>query len=459
MKISIASLRMFLFCFFVIFCTFSKTKLEANSDKTVFKDIKIVTHLREINTKMLLIDKKTGYLNIKDISKAYYADINTKQISKSIELIFSNEEKKDSKKIVTFYLEKPLIFFNDNKMDLDKIPIILNKDIYLPFVVFIGEFYNNFVEFETTWDVEKSILKVIRINTAEKLSDNLEKLEDIPDSKLNFDANTKKEYSNNDNEQIIYEYPTSEYSVDIIKNIEDINLDKNKGNLKEKKKKINTIIIDAGHGGQDSGAYYGGVKEKDLNLKVAKKLAKILKEKYSKNIIMTRDTDIFIPLRERTDIANQNNGDIFISIHANAAPNRTEWNGFEIYFLSETASDAEAEAVAQYENAVLNLEEKINTDLNMILWSMVINEYINESSEFCHFVSKNIKTKVSNLGNRGVKQAGFVVLKGAKMPAVLVEMGYMTNKKELILLQKDSFQNQIAKAIAASIVDYENDEK
>jgi N-acetylmuramoyl-L-alanine amidase len=231
-------------------------------------------------------------------------------------------------------------------------------------------------------------------------------------------------------------------------------------NLKKEKikiKKINTIIVDAGHGGHDPGAHYDGVQEKDINLSVAKKLKQIFEEKYSKKVIMTRDTDIFIPLRERTEIANKNNGDIFISIHSNAAPNRRDWNGFEVYFLSENASDKEAENVAKLENAVINLEEKINTDINTILWSMMINEYMNESSTFCHFISKNISSNINNLANRGVKQAGFMVLKGSKMPSVLIELGYMTNKNELNLLVDENFQTKMAESIAQSVIDYEED--
>ncbi|MFC1546555.1 N-acetylmuramoyl-L-alanine amidase, partial [bacterium] len=221
-----------------------------------------------------------------------------------------------------------------------------------------------------------------------------------------------------------------------------------------KKENIDLIVIDPGHGGKDPGAIgKDGTREKDINLSVAKKVADILNRKYKKNVILTRKSDKFIPLRKRAEIANKKNADLFVSIHANASANKKA-RGFEIYFLSERASDAEAERVAQFENAVLKYEEETTHDVNAILWSMAINEYINQSSEICYFIQKTA-AKELNQQDRRVRQAGFVVLKGARMPSILVEMGYITNKKDLKMLKSRKFQQALAISVADGIISFE----
>ncbi|MDD5131542.1 MAG: N-acetylmuramoyl-L-alanine amidase [bacterium] len=220
--------------------------------------------------------------------------------------------------------------------------------------------------------------------------------------------------------------------------------------------KIRTIVIDPGHGGKDPGAIgQYGTKEKDVNLSLAFKLAQLLHEKTNLQVILTRKEDEFIPLAERTQIANLKKADLFVSIHCNSGLDRKA-SGFEIYFLSERATDMEAEAVANIENSVIDLEDRsaVTDKLKAILWSLTLNEFVNDSSELCSFVVGRVNEMDVDLLNRGVKQAGFYVLRGAKMPAVLVECAFLSNKREERLLNKGSFNDKIAKTIFNGIMDY-----
>lgn len=223
-----------------------------------------------------------------------------------------------------------------------------------------------------------------------------------------------------------------------------------------RKLQLKTIVIDPGHGGKDPGAIgCRGTKEKDLVLSIAKYLASYLRKELKVKVLLTRETDIFVPLSERVDFANKAKADLFISIHANAhlSPKK---HGFEIYFLSEKASDAEAQAVANRENAALNLEapKQQQTMLNRILWSMALNEYMNESSQLCALIAGRVEKQIKELTNRGVKQANFHVLRGTKMPAILVEAAFISNPIEEKFLKKSSFQKQMASTILAGIKEY-----
>ncbi len=225
---------------------------------------------------------------------------------------------------------------------------------------------------------------------------------------------------------------------------------------KKASSKIKTIVIDPGHGGRDPGAIgQYGTKEKDVNLNIAFKLAQQLHEKTNLQVILTRKEDEFIPLAERTQIANLKKADLFVSIHCNSGLDR-EAKGFEIYFLSERATDMEAEAVANIENSVIDLEERsaVTDKLKAILWSLTLNEFVNDSSELCSFVVGRVNELDVDLLNRGVKQAGFYVLRGAKMPAVLVECAFLSNKREERLLNNKKFTDKMTQAIFNGIIDY-----
>ncbi|MFA6433472.1 MAG: N-acetylmuramoyl-L-alanine amidase [Elusimicrobiales bacterium] len=215
------------------------------------------------------------------------------------------------------------------------------------------------------------------------------------------------------------------------------------------------IVIDAGHGGKDAGGRKAfGLSEKEINLQIAKELYNILKDEDIFDVLMTRTSDVFIPLNERSEIANNYKADIFISIHANASRDRRE-KGFELYFMSENASDPLAAEVADYENSVLGLEEDSGaSDASaMLLHSLARNEYVNEGSQLAGLISKELE-KSTPFANRGVKQAAFYVLRGTYTPGVLVEMGFMTNSKDQKGMNDKKVRAKIANAVYKGVMKY-----
>jgi len=220
---------------------------------------------------------------------------------------------------------------------------------------------------------------------------------------------------------------------------------------------IQTIVIDAGHGGKDSGAKGPyGTMEKDINLDIALALAKSLRREGRFKVILTRDSDEFIPLADRTKIANKHKADLFISIHCNAAERRDS-NGFEVYFLSENATDASAAEVARRENAVIELEGvsgKAKNKVQDLLWSMARTETMNESSEVAGLFSQQVKPRLG-IPHRGVKQAGFYVLRGANMPAVLVETAFISHHREERLLRSGRFREKVVEGLHEGVLAYE----
>lgn len=218
--------------------------------------------------------------------------------------------------------------------------------------------------------------------------------------------------------------------------------------------KIDRIVIDPGHGGKDPGAIGpSGVFEKDVVLAIGKRLKRLLEEKLRIQVFMTRDSDRFISLKERTQFANKKEGKLFISIHANWNPNRRV-RGTTTYFLGLAKSE-EALEIAQRENAVIKYEENgreyaAYNDESIILATMAQNAYNIESQDFASIIQASLK-KHTGLTDRGVKQAGFYVLVGASMPNILVEMAFISNRAEEKLLKKSSFQQKAAEGIYRSV--------
>ncbi|RJQ50154.1 MAG: N-acetylmuramoyl-L-alanine amidase [Nitrospiraceae bacterium] len=218
------------------------------------------------------------------------------------------------------------------------------------------------------------------------------------------------------------------------------------------------IVIDPGHGGDDPGAIGpNGVQEKDIVLSVGKKLGSILSEQPGVEVVYTRDIDIFIPLNERTEIANSKKADLFISIHANASP-RKNTRGIETYFLNWT-DDKEAIRVAARENKVsFKKMEKMQGSLQMILDDLARKNKNEESMKLASNVQNAIvsalREKYSRIEDLGVKYALFYVLVGAEMPSVLVEISFISNHEEEKRLLQDQYKNQIAEAIAEGIYSY-----
>ncbi len=220
------------------------------------------------------------------------------------------------------------------------------------------------------------------------------------------------------------------------------------------------IIIDPGHGGHDPGAVgYKGLYEKDVVLDIALKLKKLLLSDPLNEVFLTRETDVFIPLEERTVIANKKNADLFVSIHANASPKR-KTRGIETYLLNWT-NDVEAMRVAARENAISlkkmkEMQKKMDI-LEIIKSDLVRENKRDESIKLAHYIQKSMVSTLNNGNNNkeildlGVKQALFYVLFGARMPSVLVEVSFISNPEEEKLLSQESYRIQIAKAIAEGL--------
>jgi N-acetylmuramoyl-L-alanine amidase len=217
---------------------------------------------------------------------------------------------------------------------------------------------------------------------------------------------------------------------------------------------VRRIVIDPGHGGKDPGCQIGdGIKEKDIVLKLAKALASKIREEMGCEVFLTRSTDVFLTLEQRTAIANMKKADLFISLHINAHQDSNIW-GLETYFLN-MATDETSMMVAARENAT---SQKNISDLQTILNELMMNTKINESSRLAHEVQKGMVTLTDNKykmsKSLGVKQAPFYVLIGAEMPAILVESGFLTNPTERKRLLSNEYYVCIATGICKGIKDY-----
>ncbi len=221
---------------------------------------------------------------------------------------------------------------------------------------------------------------------------------------------------------------------------------------------LKLVVLDAGHGGHDPGASGPtGVMEKDVVLDVTRRVARMVDEGgLGIKVVLTRSTDVFVPLRERTNYANRHRADLFVSIHANAHPQSVS-EGVETYFLSSEATDNEARQVAAMENGVVQLETPASRQrtgiLKSILWDLAQSEFQEESSFLAETVLDSM-THALHLVNRGVKQAGFYVLGGAAMPAILVEIGFLTNPKEERKLATPEYREATARAIYIGLAEY-----
>jgi len=217
---------------------------------------------------------------------------------------------------------------------------------------------------------------------------------------------------------------------------------------------VSRIVIDAGHGGHDPGAKGKGVTEAELVLDVALRLEKLLHKVPGVEVILTRRTDEFIPLPERTAIANREGADLFLSIHANASPN-PQARGIETYFLN-FANNVSAAAVAARENAASTLAMG---ELPDVVKAIAMNNKVDESRDFARHVqramSERLRTSNKMLKDLGVKQAPFVVLIGATMPAVLAEISFVTNLQEAKLLRGTAYRQRIADALFNAIRKYQ----
>src|SRR5688572_1085312 len=225
--------------------------------------------------------------------------------------------------------------------------------------------------------------------------------------------------------------------------------------MKSSKKFI--VAIDAGHGGEDAGAVgHRRLQESDITLAIAKKLKTQLDMVPGVSAVLTRTGDYFIPLRRRIDLARKYQADLFVSIHCNASRNH-DATGTEIYFLSLTgATDEAARAVAEKENAadlVGGIVQETGDDLLSILFDLRQNDTVRRSSELAEILIDAV-AEDTRLTTRGVKQAGFVVLKAPEIPSVLVETAFISNPREATIMKDVHFQTKFAGLLAQGIQDY-----
>ncbi|MDT0690195.1 N-acetylmuramoyl-L-alanine amidase [Salegentibacter sp. F188] len=218
------------------------------------------------------------------------------------------------------------------------------------------------------------------------------------------------------------------------------------------------VVLDAGHGGKDPGNMGNGYKEKDIALSIILKVGKQL-ESEGVEVIYTRKTDIFIPLKERTQIANEAKADLFVSVHCNA--HSSQASGTETFVLGLRRSNDNLE-IAKRENSVIYLEDDYEVTYNgfdpnspesFIGLALMQEEYLNQSILLADFIQKKFTNELSRK-NRGVKQDVFLVLREAVMPSVLIETGFLTNNQEGAFLNSGNGQNKMAAAISQAIINY-----
>lgn len=220
--------------------------------------------------------------------------------------------------------------------------------------------------------------------------------------------------------------------------------------------KLERVVLDPGHGGHDVGTNGpGGLLEKDLVLDVAKRLGALIQERLGSEVIYTRDDDTFIPLEERTRIANDKKADLFLSIHANSSPYKGV-SGVETYYLNFTTSKTTLDLAAR-ENASSQLSIY---DLKDLLRKIALKDKIEESREFANCIQTSLQTLAARSNSaarnkdRGIKKAPFVVLIGASMPSVLAEIGFLSNAHDENLMKRPEYRQKIAEALYKGVANY-----
>lgn len=222
--------------------------------------------------------------------------------------------------------------------------------------------------------------------------------------------------------------------------------------------KLTKVVIDAGHGGNDPGAIgRTGLREKDVNLDIAKRLSSLLNAE-GVQTVLTRATDKFIPLSSRVNIANRSGAELFISIHSNAARSRA-LNGLEVYYVAPSVSDS-GRAALTARNASLNLKDAdfagSSQDVKAIVWDMIYTNSRAESIELSRSICR-IMDSCIDANILGVKNARFQVLKGIRMPGILIEVGFVSNLNEERLLKTGSYRQKLAQGILEGLRDYSQD--
>jgi N-acetylmuramoyl-L-alanine amidase len=222
--------------------------------------------------------------------------------------------------------------------------------------------------------------------------------------------------------------------------------------------RFDVVVVDAGHGGEDDGARgVAGLVEKQLVLDVSKRLAARLRAT-GLRVVLTREGDHFVPLESRTSVANDARGDLFISIHANASRSAKP-RGMETYFVSLEASDDTSHELAERENEALGAASPASLrldPLSAILGDMAVNEHVRESSGFAKLAQAELAV-IDQAPSRGIKQAPFVVLMGVRMPATLLEIGFLSNPRDERALKSSQRRDAIADAVTRAVLAFQTD--
>ena len=251
--------------------------------------------------------------------------------------------------------------------------------------------------------------------------------------------------------RIVFDVVIREEPEDVAEEIEDVEPPRDRPGL-------NMIVIDPGHGGVETGAVGAdGVLEKDLTLTLARLLRDRLRQELPVRVVLTRDDDVTLAHDARPAVANQNKADLFISIHLNSSLGSTA-HGAETYFLSNEASDARAAAAAEAENRSARAgadssDEDPLYDLQLILWDLAQSHHLSESQRVATLIQRELNSTLG-LRDRGVKQAPFRVLMGAAMPAVLVELGFLSNPSEAAKLDDPAYRSELVAALVRAVGQY-----
>lgn len=385
-------------------------------------NITIIDNVNNVRLSLDFIEKDSCVLiSVSEIAKVFRASIAWNPITKKIVLRKGNES-------ITFNIGSSDVSINNRTVKMSSPAELITGRVYIP-LKFITQEFARILDIQISWNSDNNRLTISPTDIS-------------PVSLTNQSRVSKRDLSIRDE-------------------ILEIESQLSKKGISPEQFKIKTIVIDAGHGGKDPGAIgSSGLLEKTVTLDMALELRDVLCQYLPDvQILMTRDGDYFVPLRDRTAFANYKKADLFICLHSNAASSRSA-SGFEVYYLSPEASDNEARSLAAAENEVLRFEEKdfskkgLNTT-EFILGSLAQEEFINESIKLAGLIQQYA---VDNLGieDRGIKGAFFWVIKDAMMPAVLIENGFISNPLEESRLRSKDFRKSIVNVIAQAIIDYKD---
>lgn len=412
----------------LVLITIFTLEAKANQVITVIDNIQ---H-RRISLEYLIKDDEE-LLSLTDIAKVFKALSQWNPISKKITLT----KDKDS---IAFNIGSALVQINNQTILMDRPAELITGRVFIP-VKFIKDKFPQVFEVVVSWDKKNKKLTIDNKEFTPSVS-----LSNQPTIAEYFPLSSTR--------------PTEEPGKELPSNTKTESLIS--GTITEKFS-IKTIIIDPGHGGHDPGAIGNGIHEKDVVLDMAKRLRQLLiNELPEVKIILTREGDYFVPLRERTGFANYKKADLFISIHANASYSK-EATGFEVYYLSPdaSASDESSRALAVIENKVLDIERREKTSkgeidyTELILGGLAQQEFIDESIELAGIIQNTVCQRL-HLENRKIKSAFFWVIKDAMMPAVLIETGFISNPYEAQKLNSEDFKNEMGEAICQAIIEYKS---